>query len=102
LSTHINADGDGCGSEVALAHLLNGLGLRVRIVNPTPWPSAFDFLLGEGIEDRSADGTAALADADVILVVDIGDVRRLGQLTDAVRASVVPKLVIDHPATGDP
>jgi len=80
--------------------LLTGLGLRVFIVNPTPWPSAFDFLLGE-VEDRSADGASALASADVILVVDIGDVRRLGTLTDTVRASRVPKLVIDHHEAGD-
>ena len=80
--------------------MLTGLGLRVFIVNPTPWPSAFDFLLGE-VEDRSADGASALASADVILVVDIGDVRRLGTLTDTVRASRVPKLVIDHHEAGD-
>ena len=80
--------------------MLTALGLRVFVVNPTPWPSAFDFLLGD-VEDRSADGASALARADVILVVDIGDVRRLGTLTDAVRASHVPKLVIDHHEAGD-
>ncbi|MGV3709460.1 MAG: DHH family phosphoesterase, partial [Gemmatimonas sp.] len=41
LSTHINADGDGCGSEVGMAHLLAQLGCDVRIVNPTPWPAMF-------------------------------------------------------------
>jgi bifunctional oligoribonuclease and PAP phosphatase NrnA len=73
----------------------------VFIVNPTPWPSAFDFLNGGEVEDRTADGVTALADADAILVVDIGDVRRLGVLTDGVRASPVPKLVIDHHEPGD-
>jgi len=81
--------------------LLTGLGLRVFIVNPTPWPSAFDFLLDKGVEDRSSDAAAALTSADAILVVDIGDVRRLGTLTEAVRASRVPKLVIDHHEAGD-
>ena len=38
LSTHLNADGDGCGSESALARLLVAHGLPTRIVNPTPWP----------------------------------------------------------------
>jgi bifunctional oligoribonuclease and PAP phosphatase NrnA len=80
--------------------LLTALGLKVFVVNPTPWPSAFDFLLGD-VEDHSADGASALARADVILVVDIGDVRRLGTLTDTVRASRVPKLVIDHHEAGD-
>lgn len=101
LSTHINADGDGCGSEAALVHLLHHLGLDVRIVNPTPWPTAFDFLHGPEVDDRSAAGIDALTGAHAILVVDIGDVRRLGVLTDAVRAATVPKLVIDHHEPGD-
>lgn len=106
LSTHINADGDGCGSEVAVARLLQQLGLRPRIVNPTPWPEMYRFLLGTGddaLEEASAAGVAALRDCDVLLVLDISDVKRLGQLGDAVRALRVPKLVIDHHiATDDP
>ena len=47
LSTHLNADGDGCGSESALARLLVARDSTSRIVNPTPWPEMFDFLLGD-------------------------------------------------------
>ena len=101
LSTHINSDGDGCGSEVGLSRILTDLGLEVRIVNPTPWPGVFDFLLGPGVDDRSAEGPSALTDIDVLAVLDIGDVRRLGGLTDAVRALTVAKLVIDHHVPGD-
>ncbi len=101
LSTHINADGDGCGSEAALARLLAQAGLRPRIVNPTPWPTSFDFLLDKDIDDATARGPGALADLDVLTVVDIGDVRRLGTLTDTVRGMTVPKLVIDHHVPGD-
>src|SRR5215208_5041585 len=32
LSTHMNADGDGCGSEAALARLLTARGMDVRVV----------------------------------------------------------------------
>ena len=56
LSTHINADGDGCGSQTALARLLGQMGVRAVIVNPTPWPELFRWLLGEDVEDRSAQG----------------------------------------------
>ena len=101
LSTHMNSDGDGCGSEAALARLLGGMGLSVRIVNPTPWPQMFDFLLGDGLEERSAEGARALAGVDLILVVDISDVKRLGVLADAVRKARVPKLVIDHHVPSD-
>ena len=81
LSTHINADGDGCGSEAALAGLLEQRGLSAFIVNPTPWPARYRHLLEGGrVEDRSAEGAKALAKADRLVVLDISDVRRLGQL----------------------
>ncbi|MFN9577396.1 MAG: DHH family phosphoesterase [Gemmatimonadota bacterium] len=101
LSTHINADGDGCGSETALARLLAFRGMRPVIVNPTPWPTLFDFLLGDDVEERSADGPSALRDVDLLIVLDISDVKRLGHLADAVRALTVPVLVIDHHVPSD-
>ena len=101
LSTHMNADGDGCGSETALARLLAQRGLRCRIVNPTPWPSLFDFLLGDDVIDETDKGIAALTNVDLLVVADISDVKRLGNLTDAVRRLTVPKVVIDHHVASD-
>ena len=101
LSTHVNADGDGCGSEAALAGLLQQLGMAPWIVNPTPWPSSFRFLLGDGVRDRTADGAKALQAAEVLVVLDIADVKRLGVLGDTVRAMTVPKIVIDHHLESD-
>lgn len=103
LSTHMNADGDGCGSETALARMLAQRGMDVRIVNPTPWPDLFDFLLGDDVRDETAKGAAALRDIDLLIVLDISDVKRLGNLTETVRALTVPKMVIDHHiASNDP
>lgn len=96
LSTHINADGDGCGSETAFARLLTQRGMSVHIVNPTPWPDLFGYLLGDDVVDRSADGAAALKGIDLLIVLDISDVRRLGSLADTVRSLSVPRVVIDH------
>ena len=101
LSTHINADGDGCGSETALARLLAQRGIHCRIVNPTPWPTMFEFLLGDDVEEASARGADALADIDALIVLDINDVRRLGHLADPVRQLPVPISVIDHHVAGD-
>jgi phosphoesterase RecJ-like protein len=101
ISTHMNADGDGCGSETALARLLAQRGLQSRIVNPTPWPSLFDFLLGGPAVDDTERGAAALAGIDLLVVVDISDVKRLGNLADTVRRLTVPKLVIDHHVGSD-
>ncbi len=38
MTTHVNADGDGVGSEVAMVHLLTALGKEAWIANPTPVP----------------------------------------------------------------
>lgn len=101
LATHINADGDGCGSEAALARLLAQRGLRPRIVNPTSWPEMFRFLLGGDVPDESARGAEALREVELLIVLDISDVRRLGVLADAVRAVRVPRLVMDHHVPAD-
>lgn len=101
LSTHMNADGDGCGSEAALARLLAQRGLRCRIVNPTPWPSLFDFLLGSDVVDETEKGAAALTGIDLLVVADISDVKRLGNLTESVRRLTVPKIVVDHHVASD-
>lgn len=101
LSTHINSDGDGCGSEAALARLLGQMGITAHVVNPTPWPSMFAFLLGGDVRDRSSEGVSALEGIDRLIVLDISDVKRLGSLAPAVRAMKVPPLVIDHHLPGE-
>ena len=101
LSTHINADGDGCGSEAALARILAQRGMATHIVNPTPWPDLFDFLLADDVVERSADGAAALNEIDLLIVLDISDVKRLGALAEAVRYLKVPRVVIDHHIASD-
>ncbi|MGZ3331611.1 MAG: DHH family phosphoesterase [Gemmatimonadaceae bacterium] len=101
ISTHINADGDGCGSETALSRLLGQMGIRSKIVNPTPWPEMYKFLLGDDVKDSSHTGAKGLKDADVLVVLDISDVKRLGVLAEAVRRLTIPKLVIDHHLPSD-
>ncbi|MFN2565390.1 MAG: bifunctional oligoribonuclease/PAP phosphatase NrnA [Gemmatimonadaceae bacterium] len=101
LSTHINADGDGCGSEAALARLLAQRGLTVKVVNPTPWPALFDFLLGVDVVDATAKGAKALAGVELLVVLDISDVKRLGVLADTVRKLQIPRIVIDHHVPSD-
>ncbi len=101
LSTHMNSDGDGCGSETGLARFLMQRGMHVHIVNPTPWPDLFRFLLGTDVKDRTNEGPKALDGIDLLIVLDISDVKRLGSLTEKVRSLTVPKLVIDHHIASD-
>jgi phosphoesterase RecJ-like protein len=97
LTTHVNADGDGAGSEVALWHLLTARGVRAVIANPTPFPARFRFLLsGRDEAEKSAQAVKHLERADVIVVLDIADLDRLGHLGRVVRDTGVPVVCIDH------
>ncbi len=68
----------------------------MKIVNPTPWPETFRFLLGTDVTDETDKGPSALRGIDLLIVVDIADVKRLGSLADTVRGLTIPKIVIDH------
>jgi bifunctional oligoribonuclease and PAP phosphatase NrnA len=99
LTTHVNADGDGIGSEVALWHLLTARGLRVTIANPTPTPERFHFLVPGGA-DHSERAAREIEAADVVVVLDISDVTRLGDLARAIRQSHAVVCIDHHVSQG--
>jgi phosphoesterase RecJ-like protein len=97
LTTHVNADGDGAGSEAALANWLAARGVPVAIVNPTPFPALFRHLVAD--PDRIADPGSeraawALRAARLFVVLDTGEPRRLGRIAGAIGDR--PVVVIDH------
>jgi len=97
MTTHVNADGDGLGSEIALLHLLASQGREASIVNPTPIPERYAFLVDKvGARDLSSGAAAAIKAADLILVLDISDLGRLGNLAEQVRARGIKVACIDH------
>jgi bifunctional oligoribonuclease and PAP phosphatase NrnA len=61
----------------------------------------YKFLLGVDVKDASDQGAKGLKDADVLVVLDISDVKRLGVLAEAVRRLTIPKIVIDHHLPSD-
>jgi phosphoesterase RecJ-like protein len=97
LTTHVNPDGDGLGSEVGMIHLLRAHGVDAIVTNPTATPPRFSFLFQDlpGV-DRTGDAVRELRRADLILVLDISDIARLGMLTGAVKERGVPVACVDH------
>jgi phosphoesterase RecJ-like protein len=95
LTTHVNADGDGVGSEIGLWHLLRARGLHPVIANATGIPERFAFMVPAGA-DASDQAAREIARADLIVVLDISDLGRLGDLAGAVRDRGVPVACIDH------
>lgn len=103
LTTHVNADGDGAGCEAALASWLAARGREVVILNPTPFPATLTFLLEDpGVVVDAADLTAAreaVAGADLVVVVDTGEVPRIGRVKPLVDG--LPLAVVDHHPEGE-
>lgn len=95
LTTHVNADGDGIGSEVGLWHLLKAREVPARIANPTRIPDRFDFLIPDGA-DASDHAVREIEEADIVVVLDVGDLSRLGELAAPVRRRDAPLVCIDH------
>ena len=97
ITTHVNPDGDGLGSEVGLVHLLRGQGVEAIVTNPSPTPPRFSFLFGDlpGV-DKSQEAVRELRRADLIVVLDISDLSRLGMLIETVRDRGVPVACVDH------
>lgn len=102
LTTHVQADGDGTGSQAALAAWLEALGSDVRIVNPTPFPDMFRFLFDEpGLvaDAGTVASEAALRAADLLVVLDTAEPKRIGRLARWTKELDV--VVIDHHVRGE-
>jgi len=101
LTTHVNADGDGTGSQAAVAAWLLERGIRATVVNPTPFPRAYRFVAPEGMEvaDWSGeDAAAALRDAELLLVLDTSEPGRIDPIGDHFPRERT--LVLDHHPRG--
>jgi len=100
LMSHVNGDGDSIGSTLGVYHLLTQLGKTVRMLHPTPVPDNFRFLQGsEHIQTFDAAHPAhaqALAQADVLVVLDANAPSRMRGMEQAIISSPAQKLVIDH------
>jgi phosphoesterase RecJ-like protein len=101
LTTHVNADGDGVGSQVAVAAWLGRHGVGATVVNPTRFPPTLRFLVER--DDLVADlpdpaAEQALAGADLLLVLDTSEPTRLEPLLPHVDPART--IVIDHHPPG--
>lgn len=102
LTTHLNADGDGAGSQAALVSWLRANGTEAWIINPTPFPDMFRFLLDDPswvVEAGSGRAQHLCDQADLAVVLDTGEVPRIGRVRSLIRE--LPTLVVDHHQPGE-
>ncbi|HAL57654.1 MAG TPA: bifunctional oligoribonuclease/PAP phosphatase NrnA [Bacteroidetes bacterium] len=103
LTTHVNPDADGIGSELALAAFLNARGKETSILNhhATPWHCRFLDPPRRVAEFDERRDSPLLLDAEVIFVLDANHPDRLGSLKPFVLQSRAFKICIDHHLEGD-
>jgi len=98
FTTHVNPDGDGLGSEIALAHLVRKLGKTAFVINHSRTPEHYEWLdaakeifLFSVERDREK-----ILQADAIFIMDTNQPERLRSMQPHVLASKAVKVVIDH------
>jgi phosphoesterase RecJ-like protein len=98
LTTHINPDGDGLGSEAAMAMWLAALGKETRILNDSVMPPAFAFLARHApFEVYEAEvAERRFSECEAVIVLDTSNRQRIGRLSAVLDRHPIPIAVVDH------
>ena len=95
LSTHVNPDGDGLGSEIGFYYHLMNLNKDCRIINISPLPEVYEFIDPDKIiETYSTDDNEWLNQVDVTILFDIGDFKRINEIFPQIQNSKI--VLFDH------
>lgn len=100
IVSHVSPDGDALGSSLGLQHLLLSLHKEVNVIVPNAFASFLRWMPGAKdiiIYEKYAEFAQKLIDnADLIFCLDFNDIKRIDRLGDAVGASSVKKVMVDH------
>jgi len=78
ISTHQNPDGDALGSETALAHALNNVGLNTTIINQDKTPVSFRFLQ-KHMPIHQVSEFDKIPSKALVIIVDAHDLNTVGK-----------------------
>jgi phosphoesterase RecJ-like protein len=101
LTTHVRPDGDGLGSMMALAEILENRGKQVRLVVASVFPERYRFLDPRRRIERFEATNPAWPAPDVVVVLDTGTWNQLALLGQCIARWPSAKVVIDHHPTQD-
>lgn len=94
ITTHVQPDGDGIGSCVALYYHLKQKGKKVHVILPSSAPEKFHIADPENLIQVFDESHFPKTDA--IVVVDTNELKMLGPLAQLITESKTPVLFIDH------
>lgn len=100
IVVHVGPDGDAMGSSLALYHYLMTKDKEVVILVPTAFPGFLAWLPGSEFvvvyENEQEKANEILATTDLIFALDFNTPSRMAKMADAVMATNVPKILVDH------
>ncbi len=100
LIGHVSPDGDALGSTLAFSEILKQKGHETKVVYPTVYGSSLATIPGatEAIIDREnpSEARQAIAEADVLMLMDFNEPKRLEELAETVLEAPGFKVLIDH------
>ncbi len=95
IASHTNPDGDAIGSSLAIGLALEGLGKKVTFYAESPIPAVYRFLPEI---DRMTDKIEANNPFDTAIILDCGDISRVGDAVSMIQQ--IPTIInIDHHIT---
>lgn len=101
LTTHVRPDGDGLGSMLALAEVLESLGKKAELVIASTMPPRYHFLDPHQRIERFTLPGDRWVNVAAAIVLDTGTWNQLGDFGPFLQSLAVPKLVIDHHLSQD-
>jgi len=95
ITSHVNLDGDGIGSELALYFILKKLNKKAIILNQDKLPKIYDFLPDSNKVHYLEDDCIDPKSIDVGVVLDCSNVKRIGK-TYEIFKDIKTVINIDH------
>lgn len=97
---HMTPDGDAMGSSLCMAHVMLSIGKFATVIVPDCPPQNLTFLPGVDhivvASCRPERASSLLRDADLIVILDFNDLKRIDRMAPMVEASGAKRVVIDH------
>lgn len=95
ITSHMNLDGDGIGSELAFYFILKKLNKNPIILNQDRLPKIYDFLPGSNKVRHLEDNCIDPKSIDVGIVLDCSNIKRIGK-TYEIFKNIETVINIDH------
>lgn len=100
VTCHMTPDGDALGASLCMVHVLLSMCKFATVVVPDCPPQNLMFLPGSShvvvASCRPERAESLLTDADLVVLLDFNDLKRIDRMAPMVEASKAKRVVIDH------